>query len=135
APIVAGCGSDRARRRPRADPRPVTRYRDGPEARMAAGGAMGRGAPLLLVVDDDRKLVPLLERGLRYEGFEVACAYSGDEAVAVARAAEPDLVLLDVGMPGRDGFAVLRDLRRMSDVPVVMLTARDEVPDKVSALG
>jgi two-component system response regulator MprA len=92
------------------------------------------GSPLVLVVDDDRKLVSLLERGLRYEGFDVACAYSGDEAVAAAGAATPDLVLLDIGMPGRDGMDVLTALRRRSDVPVVMLTARDEVSDKVGAL-
>ena len=90
--------------------------------------------PRLLVVDDDRKLVPLLERGLRFEGFEVVCAYSGAEAVAVSRQAAPDLVLLDIGMPDLDGFDVLRELRRHSDVPVVMLTAKDEVSDKVGAL-
>lgn len=101
---------------------------------VVGGGAAGRRSPLLLVVDDDRKLVSLLERGLRYEGFEVACAYNGDEAVGAAADSAPDLVLLDVGMPGRDGFDVLRELRRKSDVPVVMLTAADEVPDKVGAL-
>jgi two-component system response regulator MprA len=90
--------------------------------------------PRLLVVDDDRKLVPLLERGLRFEGFDVVCAYSGAEAVAVSRRAVPDLVLLDIGMPDLDGFDVLRELRRHSDVPVVMLTAKDEVSDKVGAL-
>lgn len=98
------------------------------------GGSTARRVPLVLVVDDDRKLVPLLERGLRFEGFEVACAYSGEQAIEVAAAAVPDLVLLDVGMPGRDGFDVLRELRRRWDVPVVMLTARDEVSDKVGAL-
>lgn len=101
---------------------------------MAGRGTTRSGPPLVLVVDDDRRLVPLLERGLRFEGFEVACAYSGDEAVNVVAAAVPDLVLLDVGMPGRDGFDVLRELRRRCDVPVVMLTARDEVSDKVGAL-
>jgi two-component system, OmpR family, response regulator MprA len=90
--------------------------------------------PELLVVDDDRKLVPLLERGLRFEGFGVVCAYSGAEALAIARQTAPDLVLLDVGMPDLDGFEVLRELRRHSDVPVVMLTAKDEVSDKVGAL-
>lgn len=92
------------------------------------------GVPRLLVVDDDRKLVSLLERGLRYEGFDVTCAYSGDEAVTATDAAPPDLVLLDIGMPGRDGIDVLNAIRRRSDVPVVMLTARDEVSDRVGAL-
>jgi DNA-binding response OmpR family regulator len=88
----------------------------------------------VLVVDDDRMLVPLLERGLRFEGFDVQCAYDGAEAIAAAQTRPPDLVLLDIGMPGRDGFSVPRDLRRHHDVPVVMLTARDEVRDKLDAL-
>jgi two-component system response regulator MprA len=90
--------------------------------------------PQLLVVDDDHKLVPLLERGLRFEGFGVVCAYSGAEALAAIRQILPDLVLLDVGMPDLDGIGVLRELRRHTDVPVVMLTAKDEVSDKVGAL-
>ena len=99
------------------------------------GNSVEPRTPLLLVVDDDHKLVPLLERGLRYEGFGVVCAYSGTEALSTARSSAPDLVLLDVGMPDLDGFEVLRELRRHSDVPVVMLTAKDEVSDKVGALG
>jgi DNA-binding response OmpR family regulator len=98
------------------------------------GNTVEPRASLLLVVDDDHKLVPLLERGLRYEGFGVACAYSGTEALSAARSTAPDLVLLDVGMPDVDGFEVLRELRQHSDVPVVMLTAKDEVSDKVGAL-
>ncbi|WP_133805813.1 response regulator transcription factor [Kribbella caucasensis] len=101
---------------------------------VTVGNSVEPRAPLLLVVDDDHKLVPLLERGLRYEGFGVACAYSGTEALSAARSTAPDLVLLDVGMPDLDGFEVLRELRRQSDVPVVMLTAKDEVSDKVGAL-
>jgi DNA-binding response OmpR family regulator len=95
---------------------------------------MRTGPPRVLVVDDDVKLVGLLERSLRFEGFEVTCVYSGDAALAALRENEPDLVLLDVGMPERDGIAVLRETRRVSDVAVVMLTARDEVRDKVGAL-
>jgi two-component system response regulator MprA len=95
---------------------------------------MPNGAPRVLVVDDDVKLVGLLERSLRFEGFEVACVHSGERALAVLRESTPDLVLLDIGMSERDGFAVLRETRQVSDVPVVMLTARDEVRDKVGAL-
>jgi two-component system, OmpR family, response regulator MprA len=91
-------------------------------------------APRVLIVDDDRLLVPLLERGLAYEGFDVRSARSGAEALATARVEPIDVVLLDIGMPDRDGFAVLAELRRTSDVPVLMLTARDEVTDKVGAL-
>jgi DNA-binding response OmpR family regulator len=98
-------------------------------------GPSSHPTPMVLIVDDDRMLAPLLERSHRYEGFEVRCAYSGADAIAVVENELPDLVLLDIGMPDRDGFDVLRDLRRTSDVPVVMLTARDEVSDKVDALG
>jgi len=95
---------------------------------------MHAGTPRVLLVDDDVKLVALLERCLRFEGFDVTCVYSGDAALAALNAAEPDLVLLDVGMPERDGIAVLRETRKVSDVAVVMLTARDEVRDKVGTL-
>jgi two-component system response regulator MprA len=95
---------------------------------------MGHTAPRVLLVDDDRKLVPLLERGLRFEGFDVDTAYTGAAALEHVRQEEPDLVLLDIGMPDPDGFTVLKELRRHTDVPVVMLTGRDEVADKVGAL-
>jgi two-component system, OmpR family, response regulator MprA len=95
---------------------------------------MPNGSPHILVVDDDRRLVGLLERSLRFEGFDVTCAHSGEAALAVLREREPDLVLLDIGMPEHDGIAVLRETRQVSDVAVVMLTARDEVHDKVGAL-
>lgn len=95
----------------------------------------GRTAPIVLIVDDDRKLVQLLERSLRYEGFDVRCAYDGAEGISLARDDLPDMVLLDIGLPDDDGFEVLRELRLTSDVPVVMLTARDDVSDKVDALG
>jgi DNA-binding response OmpR family regulator len=88
----------------------------------------------VLLVDDDRDLVALLERGFRYEGFEVRTALTGEDGLELASAAGCDVVVLDIGMPGLDGFAVLRRLRLRSDVPVVMLTARDEVDDKVAAL-
>jgi DNA-binding response OmpR family regulator len=95
---------------------------------------MPNGSPRVLLVDDDVKLVGLLERSLRFEGFEVVCAHTGDAALAALREREPDLVLLDIGMPERDGIGVLRETRQISDVGVVMLTARDEVRDKVGAL-
>jgi DNA-binding response OmpR family regulator len=95
---------------------------------------MPNGSPRVLLVDDDVKLVGLLERSLRFEGFEVVCAHTGDAALVALREREPDLVLLDIGMPERDGIGVLRETRQISDVAVVMLTARDEVRDKVGAL-
>jgi DNA-binding response OmpR family regulator len=89
----------------------------------------------VLIVDDDRKFVPLLERGFRYEGFDVTAAATGAAGLDLLHEAEPDVVILDIGMPGLDGFDTLRRIRTASDVPVVMLTARDEVADKVTALG
>jgi two-component system response regulator MprA len=92
-------------------------------------------ATRVLLVDDNPKLVRLLERGLAYEGFEVRTATTGEAALAAARTWQPHLVLLDIAMPGPDGFEVCRRLRLADDVPVVMLTARDEVVDKVQALN
>ncbi len=88
----------------------------------------------VLLIDDDKKLVPLLERGLRYEGFDVMTATSGDQGLNLARLHHPDIVVLDIGMPGLDGFGVCRALRLHLDLPILMLTARDEVSDKVKAL-
>lgn len=89
----------------------------------------------VLLIDDDKKLLSLLERGFRYEGFDVLSATSGTHGLALAKAERPDVILLDIGMPDIDGFAVCRQLRGTLDVPVIMLTARDEVEDKVKALG
>lgn len=91
--------------------------------------------PRVLLVDDDRKLLPLLERGFRFEGFEVLAATTGEQGLALARAQSPDVVVLDIGMPGLDGLEVCRRLRVHGDAPVIMLTARDDVADKVNALG
>lgn len=89
----------------------------------------------ILLVDDDPKIVPLLARGLAYEGFEVFTAADGNAGLAAASAHEPHVVLLDIAMPGPDGFEVCRRLRAMGDTAIIMLTARDEVVDKVGALN
>jgi two-component system, OmpR family, phosphate regulon response regulator PhoB len=89
----------------------------------------------ILLVDDDPKIVPLLARGLAYEGFEVFTAADGNAGLAAASAHEPHVVLLDIAMPGPDGFEVCRRLRAMGDAAIIMLTARDEVVDKVGALN
>lgn len=88
----------------------------------------------ILVVDDDPKITSLLKRGLAYEGFSVDVATDGFEALDVARETNPDLVILDVMMPGLDGVEVCRRMRATSDVPIIMLTARDEIPDRVQGL-
>ena len=89
----------------------------------------------LLLVEDDLKLMRALRRGLEREGYAVDVADTGDAALAQARAGDYDAVVLDVMLPGRDGFAVCEELRRHENrVPVLMLTARDHVKDRIRGL-
>src|SRR5213592_313296 len=88
--------------------------------------------PRVLVVDDDPKIQAVLRRGLGLEGFRVELAGDGREALAALRRDEFDLVVLDVLMPGLSGLEVCRRLREVSDTPILMLTARDTVADKVN---
>src|SRR5215210_1609457 len=88
----------------------------------------------VLVVDDDEKITGFLRRALAYEGYQVDVADGGAAALAVALRSPPDLVVLDVMMPGLSGLEVCRRLRAGGDVPVLMLTARDEVADRVQGL-
>ena len=88
----------------------------------------------VLVVDDDPRITSLLRRALRFAGHTVQVARDGLECLALAEAATPDLVILDVMLPGLDGLGVCRRLRGMADTPILMLTARDDVPDRVLGL-
>ncbi|HEX5945832.1 MAG TPA: response regulator transcription factor [Acidimicrobiales bacterium] len=88
----------------------------------------------MLVVDDEPKIVETVGAYLRNAGFAVTTAADGEAAVAQARARPPDLVVLDLGLPGLDGLDVARDLRRTSSVPIIMLTARGEETDRVLGL-
>lgn len=88
----------------------------------------------ILVVDDDPKLVPLLVRGLEHDGFEVEAVADGPSALEAARASRPHLVLLDIAMPGPDGLEICKAMRLEHQIPIIMLTARDDVLDKVTAL-
>lgn len=88
----------------------------------------------ILVVDDDPEIVSFVRRGLAYEGYKVDTAADGSEALAKAREKEPDLVILDIMMPGIDGLEVSKRLRQGSDVPILMLTAKGTVADKVTGL-
>ena len=90
--------------------------------------------PLILVVDDEPGILDFIELGLRAEGYRVRAATSAEAALEAVRADPPHAVILDVGLPGRDGFEVLRSIRAESDVPVVMLTARGDVEDRVRGL-
>lgn len=88
----------------------------------------------ILVVDDDPEVVSFLKRGLIYEGYSVDTAGDGTEALTKSREKEPDLVILDIMMPGIDGVEVSKRLRQASDVPILMLTAKGTVADKITGL-
>lgn len=88
----------------------------------------------ILVIDDDKKITALLRRSLIFEGYDVRSAGGGEEGLRIASSWNPDLLVLDVLMPGLDGWEVCRRLRAGSDLPVLMLTAKDEVADRVKGL-
>ena len=88
----------------------------------------------VLIVEDDRNIAELLQMYLEKEGYAVTVAADGGQGLAKFRAIKPDLVLLDVMMPGVDGWGVLRAIRQDSQTPVIMLTAKGETTDKVSGL-
>ena len=88
----------------------------------------------IMVVDDDPNIRELVRLYLEKEGFEVTCAERGDEAVKMFRASPPNLMLLDVMLPGMDGWQVCREVRKISNIPITMLTAKDETFDKVLGL-
>ena len=90
--------------------------------------------PRVLVIDDDPNLRDALRRGLSYEGFTVETAADGEAGLAAARERPPDVVVLDILMPGLDGIEVCRRLRVASQVPILMLTARDAVSDRILGL-
>ncbi len=91
--------------------------------------------PRILVVDDDPKMLSLMRRGLSYAGYAVDLAGDGEKALEVARDRAPDLVVLDVMLPGLDGVEVCRRLRAGdAGLPILMLTGRDRVPDRVAGL-
>ena len=88
----------------------------------------------ILIVDDEAKIVKLLRDYLERAGFAVRAATDGKSALSLARTEKPDLILLDLGLPGMDGLDVTRELRKVSNVPVLMLTARAEESDKLIGL-
>jgi len=88
----------------------------------------------VLIVEDDQEIAGVLRRTLRQEGHEVRTAADGEEGLTAAAEFLPDLVILDLGLPKLDGVEVLKRLRRDDDVPVLILTARSELNDRVSGL-
>ena len=92
------------------------------------------GKTKILVVDDDPNILQLINLYLTREGFEVATAEAGDEALRKFKSDPPNMMLLDVMLPGMDGWQVCREVRKVSNIPVIMLTAKDETFDKVLGL-
>lgn len=91
--------------------------------------------PRVLAVDDDPEILDLLRRGLAIEGFDVRVAADGDAALRVLAQHPTDIVVLDVMMPGLDGLAVIQHIRESSDVPVLFLSARERVRDRIAGLN
>ncbi|MCJ7483187.1 MAG: response regulator transcription factor [Thermodesulfovibrionales bacterium] len=88
----------------------------------------------ILIVDDEERMIRFIRMNLEHDGFQVAEAFNGKQAIQRIRDVTPDLILLDVMMPDLDGFEVLETIREFSNVPVIMLTAKGEEDDRVRGL-
>src|SRR5690625_618160 len=88
----------------------------------------------ILVVDDEQPIADILKFNLEKEGYEVIVAHDGDEAIRLAEEEDPDLMLLDIMLPNKDGNEVLREIRKTKNMPIIMLTAKDSEIDKVLGL-
>ena len=75
----------------------------------------------ILVVDDEKPIADILQFNLKKEGYEVFCAYDGNEALKLVEELQPDLILLDIMLPQRDGMEVCREVRKTSEIPIIML--------------
>lgn len=93
------------------------------------------GKKRVLLVDDEDRIVNFLALKLKVSGYQVICASDGEKGLDLARTATPDIILLDIIMPGIDGLEVLRRLRKFSDVPVIVLSAKERISEEVFALG
>ena len=88
----------------------------------------------VLIIDDDKHHSELLQAYFKRFGIQLVCAQDADEGFRKLRREDPDLLLLDVMLPGRDGFEICREIRKTSTIPIIMLTARGDVIDRVSGL-
>ena len=92
------------------------------------------GKKKILIVEDEQKIARFLELELKYEGYEVDIANNGREGFEKGKSPDVDLIILDLMLPGLSGIEVCRRLRQQSDVPIIMLTAKDDISDKVTGL-
>ena len=88
----------------------------------------------ILVVDDEKPIADILQFNLKKEGYDVTCAYDGNKALEMVEEIKPDLILLDIMLPQRDGMEVCREVRKKYEMPIIMLTAKDSEIDKVLGL-
>jgi two-component system response regulator VicR len=88
----------------------------------------------ILVVDDEKPIADILQFNLKKEGYEVYCAYDGNSALEMVEEIHPDIILLDIMLPLRDGMEVCREVRKKYEMPIIMLTAKDSEIDKVLGL-
>lgn len=88
----------------------------------------------ILIVDDEKAIVDILNHNLKREGYETLQAYDGEEAIKIMKSDNPDLVLLDVMLPKMDGFSVCKVIRQTTNIPIIMVTAKEDVVDKVIGL-
>jgi DNA-binding response OmpR family regulator len=89
----------------------------------------------ILLVDDEPLIINFVAIKLKSEGFEVACAENGEDALGMVKTVKPDLILLDILMPKIDGLEMLRELRKFSKVPVIVISAKSEVSRQVIEMG
>ena len=89
----------------------------------------------ILIAEDDRNTSSLVATYLQHEGFSTIAAYDGEEALRLARHDQPGFVILDIMLPGIDGWEICRQIRKFSEVPILMLTAREEEIDRVMGLS
>ena len=101
---------------------------------MAAGTQVTNERVRILVIEDEESIRDFVEMGLQYEGFEVTLAEDGPGGLAAFELRRPDLIVLDLNLPGMDGLEVCRRVRQRGDVPIIMLTARAEVDERVEGL-
>lgn len=95
---------------------------------------MTKGSKRILIVEDEWKIARFVQMELEYEGYETLIKQDGNEAISCIAQEQFDLVLLDIMLPGLDGFEVCRRTREISDIPIIMLTAKDSITDKVTGL-
>jgi two-component system response regulator MprA len=114
----------------------LTTEQPGPDGRSTDQRGPDRlsTTPLVLVVEDDHRIAAFLDRGLAQAGYRVAVTTDGPAGLALAERVQPEVVVLDLMLPGLDGLEVARRLRRSGGVPILMLTARDGVGDRVQGL-